>query len=197
MGRTVTIFRGSPRANGNTNALTDLAADEFRGAGLAVREFDLYSMDIKPCTACRFCQQDWSSVTCARDDDFEKIAAAVMESDLLVFSTPVYSWYCTAPMKALLDRMVYAFNMYYGEKRGPSLWKGKQVCLITTCGYPPEKGADLLEEGIKRYCKHSGLQYLNMLCERHMGYQTVFMDDGKAERARAFARQILRQDPSL
>ena len=94
-------------------------------------------------------------------------------------------------MKALLDRMVYAFNMYYGEKRGPSLWEGKQTAVITTCGYPPEKGADLFEEGIKRYCRHSKLQYMGMLCERHMGYQTEFMDDEKAVRAKEFAEGLL------
>ena len=38
-----------------------------------------------------------------------------------------------------------------------------------------------------------------MLCERHMGYQTVFMDDGKRTRACQYAEQLLqlcgRQDP--
>ena len=59
-----------------------------------------------------------------------------------------------------------------------------------TCGYKPEHGADLIEEGIKRYCKHSKLQYLSMFAERHLGYKTVFMDDKKADHARAFAREI-------
>ena len=110
---------------------------------------------------------------------------------MIILATPVYSWYCTPPMKALLDRMVYAFNMYYGEKRGPSLWEGKAVSLITTCGYPPEKGADLLEEGIRRYCRHSRLRYLGMLCERHMGYRTEFMDDEKRARAVTYAEHLL------
>lgn len=192
MTATVSVFRGSPRGQGNTNALTDVAVSTFREAGLEVQEFNLYGMDIRPCLACRHCQQDWTTVTCLQQDQFYEISTAVMASDLLVLATPIYSWYCTPPMKALLDRMVYAFNKYYGEKRGPSLWAGKKVGLITTCGYPPEKGSDLFEEGIKRYCKHSQLQYLGMLCERHMGYNTQFMDEGKASRARAFAEQLSR-----
>ena len=195
----VVIFRGSPRPHGNTNSLTDIAAARFREAGLTVTEFDLYRMDIRPCTACRECQKDWTKVTCIQKDDFEKLSSAVVKSSLIILATPVYSWYCTAPMKALLDRMVYAFNMYYGEQRGPSLWEGKAVSLITTCGYRPEKGADLLEEGIRRYCRHSKLRYLGMLCERHLGYQTVFMDDDKRTRACRYAEQLLemirRQDP--
>ena len=97
------------------------------------------------------------------------------------------------PMKALLDRLVYGMNKYYGDKKGPSLWAGKDVALVSTCGYPPEKGADLWEAGMKRYCKHSQLRYLGMLCQRHLGYNTVFMDEEKAARARAFANGLLRQ----
>ena len=191
MEKSIVIFRGSPRIRGNTNALADIAAARFREEGCRVTEFDLYQMEIRPCTACRECQKDWTKISCRQKDDFEKAAAAVQESDVIILATPVYSWYCTPPMKALLDRMVYAFNMYYGEKRGPSLWEGKAVSLITTCGYPPEKGADLLEEGIRRYCRHSRLRYLGMLCERHMGYRTEFMDDEKRARAVAYAEHLL------
>ena len=191
MTKSVTVFRGSPRPEGNTNSITSAAVSRLKEAGCEVKEFDLHSMDIRPCVACRGCQEDWDRVYCVQDDDFGKVIEAIEGSDLLIFSTPIYSWYCTPPMKALLDRMVYAFNMYYGEKRGPSLWEGKQTAVITTCGYPPEKGADLFEEGIKRYCRHSKLQYMGMLCERHMGYQTEFMDDEKAVRAKEFAEGLL------
>jgi hypothetical protein len=82
--------------------------------------------------------------------------------------------------------------LYYGETRGPSLWAGKSVAILSTCGYPPEKGADLLEEGIRRYCKHSKLNYLGMHCEHHTGYKSVFLDDDKIERVRAFADTLLK-----
>jgi multimeric flavodoxin WrbA len=111
--------------------------------------------------------------------------------DLLVLATPIYVWYCTPPMKALMDRLVYVMNKYYGEEKGPSIWKGKSVAVLETCGYPPEKGSDLFEEGVRRFCKHSGLNYLGSHVERHMGYQTVFMDEEKAERSRIFARELL------
>jgi len=34
--------------------------------------------------------------------------------DLLVLASPIYSWYCSPPMKAVLDRLVYGMNKYYG-----------------------------------------------------------------------------------
>lgn len=111
---------------------------------------------------------------------------------MIVLATPIYSWYCTPPMKALLDRLVYGMNKFYGAEKGPSLWAGRAVALLTTCGYRPEKGCDLFEEGVRRYCKHSGLRYLGYHAERHLGYDTVFMDADKEARTRAFALELLR-----
>lgn len=192
----ICCLKGSPRKGGNTNALTDIVVDKLWEENCAVKCFDLYDMELRPCLACRQCQKDWTVVNCIQQDDMTRIFRSVMESDMIILATPVYSWYCTPPMKAVLDRMVYALNMYYGDKRGPSLWKGKHVALITTCGYRPDKGADLIEEGIKRYCKHSQLEYAGMLCERHMGYKVPFMDDKKKEHAVAFAKKLCSIDIS-
>ena len=218
--QTAVIFRGSPRKKGNTNALTDVVAERLRSKGWSVREFELYDMHIEPCLACRQCQQDWNTVNCAREDDMAQIFDAVERSQLLILATPVYSWYCTPPMKAMLDRLVYAMNMYYGvgeqqpggtpneaagvedcrpqecrlqdrrSQRGPSLWQGKRVALITTCGYPPEKGADVWESGLKRWCRHGKMDYLGMLCCRDLGRAIPFLDAEKEASARAFAREL-------
>ena len=93
-------------------------------------------------------------------------------------------------MKAMLDRLVYAMNKYYSDRRGPSLWAGKHVALITSCGYPPEKGADLLQEGIRRYCIHSQLKYQGMLCYRHLSYSRPFMDEERRRGAEEFAEKL-------
>ena len=94
-------------------------------------------------------------------------------------------------MKALLDRLVYGMNKYYGDEKGPSLWRGKKLAVITICGYRPEKGADLFEEGIKRYCKHSQLEYAGMLAQRDSGCDTEFITAEKTAHSRTFACQLL------
>ena len=185
------ILMGSPRKDGNTAALVNPFTDELKSAGHEVEMVWLYDKDIKPCMACRACQKDWKVFGCARQDDAQDIFDKILEADLLVFATPIYCWYCTAPMKALMDRLVYGMNKYYGDKMGPALWAGKAVASITTCGYRPEKGADLWEDGLKRYCKHSGLRYLGQLAERHLGYHTIFMDADKEQHARAFAQEMM------
>ena len=81
-------------------------------------------------------------------------------------------------------------NKYYGETKGPAIWAGKRLAAVTTCGYPPEKGSDIFEEGLKRYCIHSGLEFAGMITEHHKGYNTVFMDSGKAERIKEFVQKL-------
>ena len=189
----ICILQGSPRKNGNTAALAEPFIRRLESAGHECRVLRLYDMELKPCLACRACQRDWTVFGCARQDDMQTVFDAVLACDLLVLATPIYSWYCTPPMKCVLDRLVYGMNKYYGETKGPALWKGKSAALLATCGYPPEKGADLWESGIRRYCKHSQLRYLGMLAERHMGYGTVFMDEEKAAHAAAFADRLMEQ----
>lgn len=184
------ILMGSPRKNGNTASLAKPFISTLSEAGFHCETVWLCDLDIRPCLACRACQLNHTKAACVQQDDMAGLYDQVLACDLLILATPIYSWYCTPPMKAALDRLVYGLNKYYGSSKGPSLWAGKKVALIVTCGYPPEKGADLFAEGIRRYCRHSQLEYAGMLAERHLGYDTVFMDEEKAARAKAFAEEV-------
>ena len=181
---------GSPRREGNTVQLLKPFTQELEDLGWETETIWLYEKELRPCLACRHCQRDWSIFGCSQADDMGEIFNRVLDSDLIVLATPIYSWYCTPPMKAVLDRLVYGMNKYYGEAKGPSLWTGKPIALITTCGYRPQAGADLWQQGMERYCKHSQLRYLDMLAERHLGYDTIFMDGEKEAHAKAFAQRL-------
>lgn len=186
----ICVLMGSPRKNGNTNAILKSMIEQWKLSGCEVDTIWLYDKNLQPCVACRHCQKDWRIFGCVQNDDMQEIFDSVLQSDLIVLATPIYSWYCTPPMKTVLDRLVYGMNKYYGDEKGPSLWAGKKVAIVTTCGYRPEKGADLFGEGVKRYCKHSALEYVGMLAERHMGYDTEFLDMEKIKQAKAFAEQL-------
>ncbi|MCI8329796.1 MAG: flavodoxin family protein [Oscillibacter sp.] len=191
----VLLLAGSPRKNGNTAALLEPFCEVFAEAGAKLESVWLYDEDIRPCIACRRCQEDWSSFGCSQSDGVPALFGKILESSLILLATPIYSWYCTPPMKALLDRLVYGMNKFYGPARGPSLWAGKPLALLLSCGYRPEKGSDLFEEGVRRYCRHSGLRYLGSCTERHLGYDTVFMDGEKESRVRSFAHGLLKSLP--
>nr|WP_325303555.1 flavodoxin family protein [uncultured Dysosmobacter sp.] len=187
------VFMGSPRRQGNTAALLEPFCQELALGGAETETIWLHDLDLRPCVACRCCQRDPAIFGCSRQDDGQRLFDLAMDSDLLVLATPIYSWYCTPPMKVLLDRLVYGMNKFYGPEPPKALWEGKALALLMTCGYRPERGCDLFEEGMRRYCKHSRLRYLGSHVERHLGYDVPFMDGEKEARTRAFARALLEQ----
>ena len=188
----MTVLFGSPRgAESNTGALLAPVLETWHAAGHEAEVYALYDLTIEGCRACRCCQTDWEQPACVIDDDMQPIFHSVLESELVLLATPIYSWYCTAPVKAALDRLVYAVDKYYGAQgKGPSLLAGKAMAAVLTCGYRPERGADLFTEGMRRWCRHTAMTWLGALEERHMGYDTVFMDEEKAARAAAFAGEL-------
>jgi multimeric flavodoxin WrbA len=185
------ILMGSPRKNGNTASLLEPFIEELEKNGATVEYIDLYSKNINPCIACRKCQNIMDSFGCSQHDDMQEIFQSVLDSDCIVLATPIYSWYCTPPMKAMLDRLVYGMNKFFGDIKGPSLWEGKKCAIITTCGYKVENGADLFEQGIIRYCKHSHLNYIGMLAVRDKGYNTTFISKEKIEQSKDFAMELV------
>ena len=171
-----TILMGSPNRDGNTAALLQPFLETNRELGIEQEVVHLYDKAINPCLGCKACQDVAGALGCVQDDDVEEIYRKVLDSDLVVLATPIYSWFCTAPMKALLDRLIYAGCKYYGQERLGSTLAGKRLMTFVTCGYPPEKGADLWGAGLLRWCKHSGMEYLGMYCHRDTGSKEEFMN---------------------
>ena len=51
----VCILMGSPRKQGNTNALLGPFRQELEGLGAETETVWLHALEIRPCTACRAC----------------------------------------------------------------------------------------------------------------------------------------------
>ena len=115
----------------------------------------------------------------------------IISSDYVVLATPIYTWYCTAPMKALLDRH-YGLNKFYGRAARGSLWKGKKIAIIATHGYDADYGAEPFETGIKRLCEHSSLEYMGMYSVRDENNLASFKTEAAIAGAREFALQLLK-----
>lgn len=181
---------GSPRKQGNTAALLGPFLDECVGLKIETEVIALYDRELRPCLGCMVCQDRLDGPGCVQRDGFEDVFGAMERCDILLLATPIYAWYCTAPMKALMDRAIYAGVKNYGQEKGPALLAGKRVASIATCGYPPERGADLWEEGLKRWCRHGKMEYMGMFCRRDPGRRTPFMNEEREHAVRDFARAI-------
>ena len=184
------VLMGSPREAGNTAALLASFLEECRALGVETQVISLYDRAVRPCLGCMTCQDCLEGPGCVQDDDFEEIFRAMEGCDVIVLATPIYAFFCTAPMKALLDRAIYAGTKNYGAEKGPKLLAGKGAAILSTCGYPPEKGAGLWEEGLKRFCRHGGLEYMGMFCRRDLGRSEPFMNMERERDVRDFAQAI-------
>ena len=102
----ILVITGSPRKNGNSNAL---ASEFIRGAseaGHSVQRFDAGNARVHPCTGCNSCGMDGP---CVFEDDFLKVREHVIDADMVVFATPMYYFGFSAQIKAVIDRF-YAIN---------------------------------------------------------------------------------------
>ena len=183
------ILMASPRLNGNTAELVKPFLTELKKNGAEVKYITLAEKNILPCKGCYACQDISDEYGCVQQEDIAEIIKEVIKSDCIVLATPIYSWYCTTPMKALLDRH-YGLNKFYGSAKG-SLWEGKKVAIIATHGYDAEYGAGPFETGIKRLCEHSKLEYVGMYSMRDEDNLASFQTEDAINDATLFANKLL------
>ena len=184
----VLILMGSPRLNGNTAELCRYFMEELKTLGADVKYLELDRLTINPCRECYACQDISGEYGCPQKDDMAGIAADIQWADIIVFATPIFAWFCTAKMKAVLDRH-YGFNKYYGTAEG-SLWEGKKAAIIATHGYEAGYATEPFETALKRLCVHSNLVYEGMYSVRDEDDLASFRTPDAVNGVRAFARKL-------
>lgn len=185
----VCILMGSPRLKGNTAELLKPFVDALEKNEAEIIYIPLSEKKIQPCIGCYKCQSITGAYGCVQVDDVQSIMDEVIAAECVVLATPIYTWYCTAPMKALLDRH-FGLNKYYGSAKG-SLWEGKKIAIIATHGYDADYGVGPFETGIMRLCEHSNLKYIGKYTVRDVDDLVSFQTEEAIKGARAFARKIL------
>lgn len=124
MSKKIVIITGSPRKTGNSFAMTDAFIKAAETKGHTVTRFDAAMMNVGGCHACETCFK--SGKACSFDDDFNKIAPAVLEADAVVFTMPVYWYSIPAQIKGVIDKL-YSFCV-----AGKDI-AGKECALIACC----------------------------------------------------------------
>ena len=113
----ITVITGSARKNGTSNYM----ADEFiRGAeesGHEVYRFDSARADVKNCLGCNACGM--GTKPCIHKDDFVELKEHLLNSDVVVFVTPIYYFGMSSTLKKVIDRF-YSIDpqIKNGNKKG-------------------------------------------------------------------------------
>jgi Multimeric flavodoxin WrbA len=185
----ICVLMGSPRLNGNTAELVKPFIEELEVNGVQAVYITLADKSISPCRSCYVCQDVSGEYGCVQADDMQNIVSEIVKSDCFILATPIYTWYCSAEMKIVLDRF-FGMNKYYRSGKG-SLWKGKKCAIIATHGYDVQYAAEPLVTGIRHLCEHSSMDYLGMYSVRDIDDKASFQTPEAMDGAREFARVLI------
>ena len=152
----ITTILGSPRRRGNTATVLGL----FEGmvpAAHRVERIKIADYTINGCLGCGACQWDFTAPGCIQRDDAGALLQRLMETDVIVYATPLYVWGFTAQMKAFLDRH-YCLVKWVDGRMANALLRGKRVALLVTCGDEAEGSADLIQGIFDREMRYLGCE---------------------------------------
>jgi len=139
----VTVFNGSPRAErGNTHIMVEEFKKGAQKAGAEVENVFLVKKEINFCRGCFSC---WgTSGTCAIIDDMRGLLKKFIESDIVVFATPVYVDNVTGVMKQFMDRLIPLVDPHMDrDEKGETVHRKRfleypKIVVISNCGFPEQ-----------------------------------------------------------
>ena len=138
----ILVLNGSPkRDKSDTMHITRAFLEGMREAApQEIHEIDVIDRHIEYCTGCFACKRNGG--TCIYDDDMRAILEEILDSDLLLFSYPLYCYGMPAPLKALLDRTMPLSSMAmrkvgdHYEHVGQADFSRLRYAMICGCGFP-------------------------------------------------------------
>lgn len=167
----IAILNGSPRKE-NTAAMIEAFREGAEEAGHEVEVLHVGKMKINGCLACEYCHTKGEG-KCIQKDDLEKIMPAYLESDMVVFASPIYYFAPTAQLEAAWQR-VYCI--------GKPAKATKAALLLSS-------GSGAYDAAIAQYKAFTG--YVGI---QDMGVCTATGDENKSEaklsEIKAFAKTL-------
>jgi multimeric flavodoxin WrbA len=133
---------GSPRKRGNTHILVSRILDGAEKEGAVTETLFLNDLNIRECDGCHAC---WRGKRCSKKDDMNNLYPKIIQSDIIIFGTPVYWYGPTALMKCFIDRFVY-FNCPGNRAK----IRNKSALIAVPFEEEDPKTADLLVKFFKK-----------------------------------------------
>ncbi|MGX8686206.1 MAG: flavodoxin family protein [bacterium] len=138
----ILVLNGSPkRDKSDTMHITRAFLDGMKEtAPQDVHIIHTIDQHIEYCTGCFSCMRNGG--TCIHNDDMKVILEEILDSDLLLFSFPLYCYGMPASLKALMDRTLPLSSMAVKkvgdryEHVGQADFSHLKYLMICGCGFP-------------------------------------------------------------
>jgi len=192
----ILALQGSPRSDGNTQAVLDVVLAAAQQAGADTETILLSELkDLTGCRECHACQAKSSEPGCAIEDDMQAVLDKAMKADVIVWATPVFCWSPAWLLKMAMDRF---YCMFKFDEAGnyTCLLDGRKMAAVVTAGGGEKDGADLVTETCQRMSGFSKTQWLGAFAACQVKTpDTIRADMALLERAKAFGRQLVPREP--
>ena len=141
----ILVLNGSPKKeNSDTMRITRSFLDGMNEASQnEVKIINAIDKHIEYCAGCFACMCNGGN--CIHNDDMRAILEEILDSDLLIWSYPLYCYGMPAPLKALLDRTLPLSSMAMQkvgdryEHVGQADFSHLKYVMICGCGFPNSK----------------------------------------------------------
>jgi len=141
----ILVLNGSPkREKSDTMHITRAFLDGMKDAApQEVNIVNIIDRQIEFCTGCFTCKRNGGE--CIHNDDMKELLSEVLESDLLLFSYPLYAYGMPAPLKAFIDRTMPLSSMAMKKQGdrfvhvGQADYEHLRYVMICGCGFPNSK----------------------------------------------------------
>lgn len=156
----IVVLNGSPRPNGNTQAMVAAFAEGAREQGHDVSIVSVGRKKISGCIGCEYCHTKGNGA-CVQKDDMQELYPALQEAEMLVLASPVYYFGFSGQLQCVISRF-YAI----GKPK-----KLRKTALILS------SGSDDVYEGALYAYRKSFPEYLGV---EDMGVFTAFGEQNKS-----------------
>jgi multimeric flavodoxin WrbA len=134
----VLLLRANPRQTGYTRHLTDLFLQGLRETDARVRDVDVTVLSVAPCLGCYHC---WLAEPgrCVHHDDMSQQLEFLLESDVIVVTTPLYYSSMSSYLKVFFERtfplarpgiVPSSLGLTRNSIRYPERWQGKKLITL-------------------------------------------------------------------
>ena len=118
----ISILNGSPRLKGNTSTIVEQLSNGIDQNKHEVSSINVTKKKVAGCTACLYCRDH--NGQCVHKDDTNEMLETLLDSDLIIFASPVYWWGISAQLKQVVDK-------FYANMEG---MKNKKYGIVSVGG---------------------------------------------------------------
>jgi multimeric flavodoxin WrbA len=151
----VLAINSSERTGGEskTEMMLNNLVEGMREAGADCNLVNLREKNIKNCIGCFSCMTKTPGKCVIKDDMTEELFPKWLESDLVIYATPLFHHTVNATMKTFLERTFPICEPFLLEKEGrwfhPLRRKHPAAVVLSVCGFPAKSAFGALTHYVK------------------------------------------------